>query len=167
MRASCFPNWKLGNEKGARSWFGINTYIFVYVKISKNLFCLILFILVWSCSDWFGSCRSQMWWRWCIWVSFEQRIRNRNWNLQCYCTQDLQTSSLLSSTQQCTYSSHVFFTNPEFSIYCLFDIRMIVISMTSLFAQKALRMEIFAQEFEPASYFCDWTCVHLIMRWQK
>jgi hypothetical protein len=28
-------------------------------------------------------------------------------------------------------------------------------------------MEIFAQEFEPASYFCDWTCVHLIMRQQK
>ena len=26
------------------------------------------------------------------------------------------------------------------------------------------QMEIFAQEFEPASYFCDWTCVHLIMR---
>ena len=57
-----------------------------------------------------------MWWRWCIWVSFEQRIRKRNWSLQCYCTQDLQTSSLLSSTQLCTYSSHVFM-NPEFSIY--------------------------------------------------
>ena len=28
-------------------------------------------------------------------------------------------------------------------------------------------MEIFAQEFEPASYFCDWTCVHLGMRQQK
>ena len=28
-------------------------------------------------------------------------------------------------------------------------------------------MEIFAQDFEPASYFCDWTCVHLIMSWQK
>ena len=28
-------------------------------------------------------------------------------------------------------------------------------------------MEIFAQEFEPASYFCDWTCVHLGMRRQK
>ena len=28
-------------------------------------------------------------------------------------------------------------------------------------------MEIFAQEFEPASYFCDWTCVHLGMRGQK
>ena len=25
----------------------------------------------------------------------------------------------------------------------------------------------FAQEFEPASYFCDWTCVHLGMRRQK
>ena len=25
---------------------------------------------------------------------------------------------------------------------------------------------VFAQEFEPASYFCDWTCVHLGMRWQ-
>ena len=22
-------------------------------------------------------------------------------------------------------------------------------------------MEIFAQEFEPANYFCDWTCIHL------
>ena len=28
-------------------------------------------------------------------------------------------------------------------------------------------MEIFAQEIEPASYFCDWTCVHLGMRRQK
>ena len=28
-------------------------------------------------------------------------------------------------------------------------------------------MEIFAQEFEPASYFCDWTCIHLGMRRQK
>ena len=28
-------------------------------------------------------------------------------------------------------------------------------------------MEIFAQELEPASYFCDWTCVHLVMRRQK
>ena len=28
-------------------------------------------------------------------------------------------------------------------------------------------MEIFAQEFEPASYFCDWTCVHLGMRRQN
>ena len=28
-------------------------------------------------------------------------------------------------------------------------------------------MEIFAQEFEPASYFCDWTCVHLGMRQQE
>ena len=28
-------------------------------------------------------------------------------------------------------------------------------------------MEIFAQEFEPASYFCDWTCFHLGMRRQK
>ena len=28
-------------------------------------------------------------------------------------------------------------------------------------------MEIFAQEFKPASYFCDWTCVHLIMSQQK
>ena len=28
-------------------------------------------------------------------------------------------------------------------------------------------MEIFAQEFEPASYFSDWTCVHLGMRRQK
>ena len=28
-------------------------------------------------------------------------------------------------------------------------------------------MEIFAQEFETASYFCDWTCVHLGMRQQK
>ena len=24
-------------------------------------------------------------------------------------------------------------------------------------------MEIFVQEFEPVSYFCDWTCVHFIM----
>ena len=24
-------------------------------------------------------------------------------------------------------------------------------------------MEIFVQEFETASYFCGWTCVHLIM----
>ena len=31
----------------------------------------------------------------------------------------------------------------------------------------AHQMEIFAQEFKPASYFCDWTCVHLIMSWQK
>ena len=29
------------------------------------------------------------------------------------------------------------------------------------------QIEIFAQEFEPASYFCDWTCVHLGMRRQK
>ena len=28
-------------------------------------------------------------------------------------------------------------------------------------------MEIFAQESEPASYFCDWICVHLGMRRQK
>ena len=28
-------------------------------------------------------------------------------------------------------------------------------------------MEIFAQEFDPASYFCDWTCVQLSMRKQK
>ena len=28
-------------------------------------------------------------------------------------------------------------------------------------------MEIFAQEFEPASYFFYWTCVHLGMRQQK
>ena len=28
-------------------------------------------------------------------------------------------------------------------------------------------MEIFTQEFEPASYFCDLTCVHLITRQQK
>ena len=28
-------------------------------------------------------------------------------------------------------------------------------------------MEIYAQEFEPASYFCDWTCVHFGMRRQK
>ena len=31
----------------------------------------------------------------------------------------------------------------------------------------AHQMEIFAQEFEQASYFCDWTCVHLAMRRQK
>ena len=31
----------------------------------------------------------------------------------------------------------------------------------------AHQMDIFAQEFEPASYFCDWTCVHLGMRRQK
>ena len=31
----------------------------------------------------------------------------------------------------------------------------------------AHQMEIFAQEFEPASYFCDWTCFHLGMRRQK
>ena len=31
----------------------------------------------------------------------------------------------------------------------------------------AHQMEIFAQEFEPASYFFDWTCVHLGMRRQK
>ena len=31
----------------------------------------------------------------------------------------------------------------------------------------AHQMEIFAQEFEPASYFCDLTCVHLGMRRQK
>ena len=31
----------------------------------------------------------------------------------------------------------------------------------------AHQMEIFAQEFDPASYFCDWTCVHLIMSGQK
>ena len=28
-------------------------------------------------------------------------------------------------------------------------------------------MEIFAQVFKPASYFCDWICVHLGMRQQK
>ena len=28
-------------------------------------------------------------------------------------------------------------------------------------------MVIFAQEFEPASYFWDWTCVHLGMRQQN
>ena len=28
-------------------------------------------------------------------------------------------------------------------------------------------MKIFAQEFEPASYFCDLTCVHLGLRRQK
>ena len=28
-------------------------------------------------------------------------------------------------------------------------------------------MEIFAQELKPASYFCDWTFVHLGMRGQK
>jgi hypothetical protein len=28
-------------------------------------------------------------------------------------------------------------------------------------------MEIFAQGFEPPSYFCDWNCVNLIMRCQK
>ena len=28
-------------------------------------------------------------------------------------------------------------------------------------------MEIFDQEFEPADYFCDWTCIHLGMRRQK
>jgi hypothetical protein len=32
---------------------------------------------------------------------------------------------------------------------------------------KAHQMEIFAQELEPASYFCDLTCVHLIMSRQK
>ena len=31
----------------------------------------------------------------------------------------------------------------------------------------AHKMEIFAQEFKPASYFCDWTCVHLITSRQK
>ena len=31
----------------------------------------------------------------------------------------------------------------------------------------AHQMEIFAQEFETASYFCDWTYVHLIMSRQK
>ena len=31
----------------------------------------------------------------------------------------------------------------------------------------AHQMEIFAQDFEPASYFCDWTCVHLITSRQK
>ena len=39
-------------------------------------------------------------------------------------------------------------------------------SMTSLFAHTVVdcpvhQLEIFAQEFEPASYFCNWTCVHL------
>ena len=121
-----FSKLEIGKWKGGKEliWY---QYLHICIcKDSKNLFRLILSILVWSCSDWFGSCRSQMWWRWCIWVSFEQRIRNRNWNLQCYCTQDLQTSSLLSSTQQCTYSSHVFFTNPEFSIYWLFHLKIIV-----------------------------------------
>ena len=32
---------------------------------------------------------------------------------------------------------------------------------------KLHQMEIFAQEFEPACYFCDWTCFHLSMRQQK
>ena len=31
----------------------------------------------------------------------------------------------------------------------------------------AHQIDIFAQEFEPASYFCDWTCVHLITSRQK
>ena len=30
-------------------------------------------------------------------------------------------------------------------------------------SSTAHQMEIFAQEFEPASYFCDWTYVYLIM----
>ena len=31
----------------------------------------------------------------------------------------------------------------------------------------AHQMEIFAQKFEPACYFCDWTSIHLGMRRQK
>ena len=31
----------------------------------------------------------------------------------------------------------------------------------------AQQMEIFAQEFERVSYFCDWTCIHLITSRQK
>ena len=48
--------------------------------------------------------------------------------------------------------------------------KSIINSMTSLFAHtvaQPTKMEIFAQEFEPASYFCDWTCVYLIMSRQK
>ena len=44
--------------------------------------------------------------------------------------------------------------------------KSIINSMTSLFAHtvaQPTKMEIFAQEFEPASYFFDWNCVHLIM----
>ena len=43
-------------------------------------------------------------------------------------------------------------------------------SMTSLLAHtvaQPTKMEFFAQEFEPASYFCDWTCVHLILSQKK
>ena len=44
--------------------------------------------------------------------------------------------------------------------------KSIINSMTSLFAHtvaQPTKREIFAQEFEPASYFFDWNCVHLIM----
>ena len=47
--------------------------------------------------------------------------------------------------------------------------KSIINSMTSLFAHtvaQPTKMEIFAQEFEPASYFFDWNCVHLIMSQQ-
>ena len=48
--------------------------------------------------------------------------------------------------------------------------KSIINSMTSLFAHtvaQPTKMEIFAQEFEPASYFCDSTCFHLITSWKK
>ena len=49
---------------------------------------------------------------------------------------------------------------------------MLLVSMTSLLVHtvaqpSTLQMEIFAQEFEPASYFCDWTCIHLIVSRHK
>ena len=125
-------NWEMKRGQGADL---VSIPKCFYMYNFQEFIRLMLSILVWSCSDWFGSRRSQMWGCWCIWMSFEQRIRQRNWCLQCYCTQNLQTTSLLSSTQQCTYSSHVF-TNPEFSICnCFFEKKIVFsIRITSIFA---------------------------------
>ena len=52
---------------------------------------------------------------------------------------------------------------------CRYEIISDDISMTSLLVHtvaQLTKMEIFAKEFEPASYFCN-TCVHLGMRRQK
>ena len=50
---------------------------------------------------------------------------------------------------------------------CIIETKKNTLVFTGPDSCTAHQMEIFVQEFEPASYFCDWTCVHLGMRRQK
>ena len=57
----------------------------------------------------------------------------------------------------------------QWKIQCLTNMCPLTLAWLPFGAHSctAHQMKIFAQEFEPDSYFCDWTCVHLITSWHQ